>query len=121
MHTRRQLELQTAPTPQTTRTSRRQRRKQRELVQSLRVVARKAAGRSVRRHELLLVDRAAAVRTTVLEIAAVLDQATAPDPRVCAELDELLRNGCTSPLYNRDVHVSELYATLEFVAGRLAA
>lgn len=96
-------------------------RNRRLLVNSLHTVARKGAGSGVRRHELLLVARAAAVRTTVLHIAALLDQSTAPDPDACAELTTLLRNGCTSPLYNEHVHVSELFATLDFVAGRLAA
>ena len=119
MRTRRQLDSEAAPGPQSTHVGWRQRRNHRVLVDSLRVVARKGAGTGVRRHELLLVDRAAAVRTIVLRIAALLDRARAPDSEACAELDKLLRNGCSSPLYNSDVHVSELYATLDFVLGRL--
>jgi hypothetical protein len=133
MHTRRNTEFQHAPAPPGSGSRLRQRRaarrreklvgarNRRALVDSLRIVARTGAGRGVRRHELLLVDRAAAVRTTVLHIAAVLDQSRAPDPEACSELEKLLRNGCASPLYNRDVHVSELFATLDFVVGRLAA
>ena len=133
MHTRRNTQFQHAPAPPESGSRLRQRRalrrreklvgarNRRALVDSLRIVARKGAGRGVRRHELLLVDRAAAVRTTVLHIAAQLDQSRAPDAEACSALDELLRNGCASPLYNRDVHVSELFATLDFVVGRLAA
>jgi hypothetical protein len=133
MDTRRDIQPEVAPAPTTLGGRWGQRRKARRreklvgarnrhaLVDSLRIVARKGAGIGVRRHELLLVDRAAAVRTTVLRIAALLDQSPAPDPEACAELSELMRNGCTSPLYNRDVHISELHATLDFVAGRLAA
>ena len=121
MRTRQQTEHETAPAPKATRAGWRERRRRRELVDGLRVVARKGAGTGARRQELLVVDRAAAVRTTVLQIAALLDQAPAPDSAACARLGELLRNGCSSPLYNRDVDVSELYATLDFVVGRLAA
>jgi hypothetical protein len=74
----------------------------------------------VRRRETLLHDRVAAVRTDLLEIAAMLECAQHPDPAHVAELHDLLANGCDSPLYNSDIHISELYATLDYVRDGLA-
>jgi hypothetical protein len=71
--------------------------------------------------EPLLHYRAAAVRTELLEIAALLERAHDPDPACVAELRRLLANGCDSPLYNSDIHVSELHATLHHVRARLVA
>ena len=65
-----------------------------------------------RRRQPLLHDRAAAVRPELLEIAAILEHAHHPDPDSIAALHTLLANGCDSPLYNPDIHVSELRATL---------
>jgi hypothetical protein len=76
-------------------------------------VARHAATRARgRRHELLLVSRAAAVRPELLEVAALVRWAPDPDPECIAELHALLRSGCDSPLYNPDVPAEELEATL---------
>lgn len=75
----------------------------------------------VRRRETLLHYRVAAVRTDLLEIAALLDRAHDPDPASVAALHDLLANGCDSPLYNADIHVSELRATLHYVRCALAA
>ena len=97
MRTKRQVESQAAPAWGRPHPSWRQRRQRKTLVAGLRMVARKGAGRGIHRHELLLLDRAAAVRTTVLQIAALLDQARLPDPEACVELDNLLRNGSSSP------------------------
>jgi hypothetical protein len=36
-------------------------------------------------------------------------------------LHRLLTDGCESPLYNRDVHPSELRATIFYVRSRLIA
>lgn len=74
-----------------------------------------------RRRQPLLHYRAATVRTELLEIAAVLDGAQSPDPASLATLRELLANGCDSPLYNPDIHVSELHATLHHVRAGLRA
>ena len=60
---------------------------------------------------MLLHDRVAAVREDLLEIATTLERAPAPDPVGVAELQRLLADGCESPLYNADIHVSELRAT----------
>lgn len=73
-----------------------------------------------RRRQALLHYRAAAVRTELLEIAATLERTHHPDPVSIAELHELLANGCDSPLYNPDIHVSELRATLYAVRTGLA-
>jgi hypothetical protein len=72
-----------------------------------------------RRQDVLLHHRAAAVRTELLEIAAMLESAHAPDPACMAQLHELLANGCSSPLYNADIHISELRATLYGVRAGL--
>lgn len=72
-----------------------------------------------RRHELLLADRVAAVRADLIEIAAMLERAGDVDPACVGMLRELLAAGCGSPLYNPDVHVSELRATLYCARARL--
>jgi hypothetical protein len=71
-----------------------------------------------RRHDVLLHYRAAAVRTDLLEIAALIERADNPDPDCVAALRNLLANG-ESPLYHPGVRVSELYATLEYIRSGL--
>jgi hypothetical protein len=71
-----------------------------------------------RRHEVLLHYRAASVRTDLLEIAALIEHVDTPDPDCVAALRNLLTNGA-GPLYHPGVHVSELYATLDYVRSRL--
>jgi hypothetical protein len=68
-----------------------------------------------RRRQALLHYRVAAVRTQLLEIAAILARTQHPDPGCLATLHELLANGCDSPLYNPDIHISELNATLYYI------
>jgi hypothetical protein len=72
-----------------------------------------------RRFEVLLRDRVAVVRAELIEIANLLERADDPDPACVATIRELLRNGCDSPLYNRDIHVSELKTTLYYVRSGL--
>ena len=72
-----------------------------------------------RRREALLHHGAAAVRTELLEIAAIIEHAHDPDPAAVAALHALLANGCDSPLYNANIHVSELRATLDYVRDEL--
>jgi hypothetical protein len=67
----------------------------------------------------LLHYRVAAVRTDLLELAAILERAHDPDPACLAALHELLANGCDSPLYNADIHVSELHGTLHHLRTEL--
>jgi hypothetical protein len=69
--------------------------------------------------EPLLHYRVAAVRTDLLEIAALVEHAPDPDPARLAALRDLLANGCDSPLYNTDIHISELRATLHYVRSGL--
>jgi hypothetical protein len=73
----------------------------------------------LRIHEPLLACRAAAVRTDLLEIAALLEHTDNPDPASVAALQDLLANGCDSPLYNTDIHISELHATLHDIRSSL--
>jgi hypothetical protein len=89
-------------------------RRCRVLVRSLRRAAKGAREPDPisRRRQPLLHYRAAAVRSELLEIAAMLERTDGPDPASIAALHELLANGCDSPLYNPEVHVSELRATL---------
>jgi hypothetical protein len=72
-----------------------------------------------RRHDVLLHYRAAVVRTELLELAAALERSRAPDPDCIAALQALLATGADSPLYNRNIHVSELLATLDYVHSGL--
>lgn len=72
-----------------------------------------------RRREALLHYRAAAVRTELLEIAAILEHAHNPDPACVKALHDLLANGCDSPLYNANIHASELRGTLDYVRSGL--
>jgi hypothetical protein len=72
-----------------------------------------------RRREALLDYRAAAVRTELLEIAVLIEHTHDPSPARVAALRNLLANGCDSPLYNPDIHISELYATLDYIRSGL--
>jgi hypothetical protein len=74
-----------------------------------------------RRRQPLLHYRVAAVRTELLEIAAALERAQNPAPASVETLRALLANGCDSPLYNPDIHVSELHATLHHVRAGFEA
>jgi hypothetical protein len=71
-----------------------------------------------RRRDVLLSDRVAEARADLLEIAVMLEHVHDPDPASVATLRELLSDGCGSPLYNADVHISELWATLFYVRLR---
>jgi hypothetical protein len=72
-----------------------------------------------RRFDVLLHDRVREVRGDLLEIALLLAVADDPDPECAAELRRLVRDGCDSPLYNPEVHPSELRATLHYIRSRL--
>jgi hypothetical protein len=73
----------------------------------------------LRRQDPLLHGRAAAVHGELLELAALVERVDDPDPACMAELHSLLADGCDSPLYNSEIHVSELRATLYWVRARL--
>jgi hypothetical protein len=98
------------------------RRRRQTLVRWLRRTAKRAARTDPvdRRRETLLCDRVSSVRERLLDIAWLLERGTDPDPRSVAELHKLLSDGCESPLYNRDVHESELRATLHYIRSALA-
>jgi hypothetical protein len=66
----------------------------------------------------LLPYRTAGVRSALLEIAALLEQARDPDPACIQEIHQLLTDG-NSPLYHPSVHISELYATLYYLRAGL--
>ncbi len=59
----------------------------------------------------VLVDRVAAVRAQLLELANDLEQTQTPDPACVAVLHELLTNG-SGPLYNPNVPAVDLHTTL---------
>lgn len=67
----------------------------------------------------MLVDRVGDVRDDLLEVADLIEQAAAADPSCLAEVRRLLTSGCDSPLYNPDLHVSELHASMYFLRCRL--
>ena len=97
------------------------RRRQRALVTALLSVADATPSRDPlrRRFEVLLHDRVQEVRGDLLGIARRLEVTDDLDPECARELDRLLRDGCDSPLYNPDIHPSELRATLYHVRLRL--
>jgi hypothetical protein len=70
---------------------------------------------------VLLHDRVALVRADLLEIAELLEQAPDAEPRCVTELHRLLTDGCESPLFNPDVHPSELRTSVYYVHSRLTA
>ena len=72
-----------------------------------------------RRREVLLHDRAVAVDRDLLEIASILECTPSADRSVITMLHALLADGCDSPLYNADIHISELRATLYHVRASL--
>lgn len=96
-------------------------RRRRRLAQWLRRTASRSLDPDPRhpRSGVLLHDRAAGVRDDLLEIADALERTDDPDRRTVHALLELLRNGCNSPLYDPDVHESELHATLYYARAAL--
>jgi hypothetical protein len=66
----------------------------------------------------VLADRVLSIRDELLELADDLEQTQTPDPASVALLRELLTNG-TSPLYNPNLPVDELRATLDHVRAGL--
>jgi hypothetical protein len=84
------------------------------LVAELRSVSRRAATPPrVRRFDVLLCDRALAVRGEMLEVAAALQRTSQPSGCTLETLRQLLRDGCASPLYNRAVPEERLRKALD--------
>ena len=109
-----QPETPRAETPRRTRGTRWSERRRTRVVGGLRRVARRSrVSPRAQRSEVLLCDRAEAIRTELLELAAVLQATSDPPPEVIAALHELLTDGCGSPLYNADVPSGQLSARLE--------
>ncbi|MBV8221566.1 MAG: hypothetical protein JO325_24130, partial [Solirubrobacterales bacterium] len=70
----------------------------------------------------MLHNRAAAVKAELLGLALTLERADDLDVSWLSETHKLLTNGCDSPLYNPDIHISELWATLYYLqVGRAPA
>lgn len=82
------------------------------LIDGLRSVARQSRQQKRRRFEVLLCRRAAAVSGELLGLAALLDITDDPDPAAIDSLLALLTDGVESPLYNPQIHVAQLHATL---------
>lgn len=91
-------------------------RKRRSLAASLRRAATRESTPS--RLTVLLQDRVAAVRDELLEVAHTLEHADDLDASWVFAVHKLLTDGCESPLYNRDIHPSELRATLYFLRSQ---
>jgi hypothetical protein len=72
-----------------------------------------------RRRQTLLSHRTTAVRSELRQIAAALEHTHDPNPTTITELHQLLANGCDSPLYNPDIHISELRATVHYLRAGL--
>ena len=104
------------------RTARRRNRQRRKLIVGLRSIARRAntEGRA-RRYEVLLCDRARAVRPQLLEVAAALERASHPGSDTVTILRRLLTDGCTSPLFNPDIPAAQLPIALDRVQAQLDA
>jgi hypothetical protein len=97
-------------------------RRRLQVADGLCSVARHAApGARRRRHELLLISRAAAVRPDLLEVAALVRWSTDPPPDSIVALHTLLTSGCDSPLYNPDVPAEDLAAALDRTRAALSA
>jgi hypothetical protein len=98
------------------------RRDARRVAGRLRAAVARATGspRLVHRSGLLLCDRVVAKQAELLEIAELLARAERPDAEAVTAIRRLLADGLQSPLFNLDVHPSELRATLYFVRQRLA-
>ena len=88
----------------------------------LRSVSRRAATPPrARRFDVLLCDRALAVRAELLEVAAALERTPQPSGRTLEALRQLLRDGCASPLYNPTVPEERLKTALDHIRIELQA
>jgi hypothetical protein len=101
-------------------TARSRDRQRLRLVGGLRSVARRShTAARARRYDVLLYERAAAVRPQLLQSAATLDRVTHPQPETLETLRWLLTDGCSSPLYNPDVPAAQLPAALDRIQAEL--
>jgi hypothetical protein len=92
------------------------------VIQGLRSVARHCTvSARAQRFEVLLCDRASAVRGELLRVAALADIAAEPDPDTVLTIRWLLTDGCTSPLYNPAIPAERLHQVLQDAIIALAA
>jgi hypothetical protein len=92
------------------------------VIKGLRSVARHCTvSARAQRFEVLLCDRAYAVRGDLLRVAALVDIAAEPDPATVLTMRRLLTDGCTSPLYNPAIPVERLHQVLEDAITALVA
>jgi hypothetical protein len=92
------------------------------VIKGLRSVARHCTvSVRARRSEVLLCERAYAVRAELLRVAALVDIAAEPDPGTVLTLRWLLTDGCTSPLYNPAIPAERLRQVLADAITALAA
>lgn len=92
------------------------------VIKGLRSVARHCTvSAKAKRCEVLLRDRAYAVRGDLLRVSALVDIAAEPDPGTVATLRRLLTDGCTSPLYNPAIPAERLHQVLHDAITALAA
>jgi hypothetical protein len=91
------------------------------LARWLRRTANRASARDrfSRWPEPLLCERVTLVRSELLDLADMLERTEHPDADSVVALRDLLSNGCDSPLYNADLHPSELRAALYYIRLRL--
>jgi len=64
---------------------------------------------------VLVRTRAAAVSEELLELAELVEYTERPPAGWVAAVHELLTDGCNSPLYDPQGHISELRATLHYL------
>lgn len=72
-----------------------------------------------RRFDVLLSGRAMAARTEIPEVAAALERTSEPNGPTLETVRRLLRDGCTSPLYNPPVAEQRLRAALDRIRVEL--
>jgi hypothetical protein len=90
------------------------RRRRLQVAEKLIRVARHAAPRArQRQHELMLISRAAAVRTAPLDVAAVVRRSTNPDPECIADLHTQLSGGGDTPVHHPDVPTAQPDTTVD--------
>jgi hypothetical protein len=96
-------------------------RNRRKIARWLRQTAKRAHDTDPirRRREALIHQRALAVHRDLLEIATLLERTPNADASCIATLHAMLANARDSPLYNPDIHVSELRATLYYARAGL--
>jgi hypothetical protein len=89
-------------------------RRRRMLATGLRRAGRMTSSR--RPLTILLASRCADLGEELLRLADLVETVVDPTPDWVQAVADLLGDGCNSPLYNPSVHISELRATLFYLA-----